>query len=86
MQKPKFKIGQVVRIKVSKYQRFAINSVIIEECPGGTQIQYIGRVYKMKKYVDFTRNDGGTTNATHFSEEGLEADSVNVKFHEIELE
>lgn len=52
----KFNVGDIVRLKGTINQKFVINNVISETCPGGTQILYAG-VICMPNHQVYRRSD-----------------------------
>jgi len=90
MKKPKFKIGETVQLKCSEYQVINIISIIVDECPGGTQVHYMGRKYDRKKFVDYEEegSDSGTIPLRTKRKEKwvLMTSSILDRFNEVELE
>ena len=65
----KFKVGEAVRVKYEKGTKFFIHEVMTQQCPGGTQIHYTGRVFSTKKYASGV----DVKQLTRFNEVELEA-------------
>jgi len=45
----RFKIGDFVALAESEETAIKITSVVIETCPGGTQIHYVGKGYQKER-------------------------------------
>ena len=44
MPNPKFKVGEIVKVTNAKGHFLHIMETLVQTCPGGTQIQYTGRL------------------------------------------